>query len=131
MFTHILVPTDGSPLSEKAVHAAVCIAKENDAKITFLNVQPEYTFPVMIDLPVSFDISQTEYQASAMRRANEILDHARREAEYFVELMAHVYDGNRERVAQRLQVLDAPEELGRREAAEGREVGHDLVVLVR
>ena len=80
MFTHILVPTDGSPLSEKAVHAAVCLAKENDAKLTFLNVQPEYTFPVMIDLPVSFDISQTEYQAGAMKRAREILDQARREA---------------------------------------------------
>lgn len=80
MFTHILVPTDGSPLSNKAVEAAVKLAKENSAKITFLNVQPEYTFPVMIDLPVSFDISQTEYQSSAMKRATQILDAARQQA---------------------------------------------------
>lgn len=80
MFSHILVPTDGSPLSNKAVTAAVRLAKENSAKITFLNVQPEYTFPVMIDLPVSFDISQKEYQASATRRSMEILEHAKQAA---------------------------------------------------
>lgn len=78
MFNHILVPTDGSPLSEKAVNAAVRLAKENEAKITFLNIQPEYTFPVMIDLPVSFDISQKEYQSSATRRSMEILEQAKK-----------------------------------------------------
>lgn len=81
MFTHILVPIDGSALSDQAVSAAVRLAKENGAKISFLNVQPEYTFPVMIDLPVSFDISQTEYQASATRRSLEILAAARKHAE--------------------------------------------------
>ena len=80
MFTHVLVPTDGSPLSNKAVEAAVKLAKENSAKITFLNVQPEYSFPVMIDLPVSFDVSQTDYQASAVKRANQVLDAARQQA---------------------------------------------------
>lgn len=80
MFTHILVPTDGSALSNKAVQAAARLAKENQAKITFLNVQPEYTFPVMIDLPVSFDVSQKEYQSSALRRAAEILEHAKKVA---------------------------------------------------
>lgn len=81
MFTHILVPTDGSQLSTKAVAAAVQLARENGAKLTFLNVQPEYTFPVMVDLPVSFDISQTEYQASATERAKQILEQARQEAD--------------------------------------------------
>ena len=81
MFTHILVPTDGSQRSTKAAAAAVQLAREHDAKITFLNVQPEYTFPVMVDLPVSFDLSQTEYQASATERARQILDEARRLAE--------------------------------------------------
>ena len=81
MFTHILVPTDGSQRSTKAAAAAVQLAREHDAKITFLNVQPEYTFPVMVDLPVSFDLSQTEYQASATERARQILDEARQLAE--------------------------------------------------
>lgn len=81
MFTHILVPTDGSQLSTRAVAAAVQLARENGAKLTFLNVQPEYTFPVMVDLPVSFDISQTEYQASATERAKQILEQARQEAD--------------------------------------------------
>ena len=80
MFTHILVPTDGSQLSSRAIAAAVQLARENDAKLTFLNVQPEYSFPVMVDLPVSFDISQTEYQAGATERAKQILEQARQEA---------------------------------------------------
>lgn len=34
MFTHILVPTDGSELAEKACHAAIAFAKEVGARIT-------------------------------------------------------------------------------------------------
>lgn len=81
MFKHILVPTDGSALSDRAVAAAVQLAREHSARITFLNVQPEYTFPVMIDLPVSFDYSQSEYQDSALKRAAQVLDGARAQAE--------------------------------------------------
>ena len=42
MFKHILVPTDGSPLSERAVHGAVALAKENGARITALYAKPEF-----------------------------------------------------------------------------------------
>src|SRR5262245_22388879 len=34
MFRHILIPTDGSPLSAKAVKAGVAFAKETGARIT-------------------------------------------------------------------------------------------------
>jgi nucleotide-binding universal stress UspA family protein len=34
MYKHILVPTDGSPLAAKAVHAAIAFAAEVGAKVT-------------------------------------------------------------------------------------------------
>ena len=39
MFKHILVPTDGSQLSQDAVSKAVTLAKENGAKVTALYVK--------------------------------------------------------------------------------------------
>ena len=42
MFKHILVPTDGSPLSEAAVAHAVEFAKSIGAKITGLHVIPPF-----------------------------------------------------------------------------------------
>jgi nucleotide-binding universal stress UspA family protein len=42
MFKHILVPTDGSPLSDAAVDHAVELAKAIGAKITGLHVIPEF-----------------------------------------------------------------------------------------
>ena len=46
MFKHILVPTDGSELSDKAVQKAITFAKEINARITFFFFAvPE--FPVM------------------------------------------------------------------------------------
>ncbi len=42
MFKHILVPTDGSPLSDKAVKQAVALARSLGAKITLLHVVGEY-----------------------------------------------------------------------------------------
>ena len=42
MYKHILLPTDGSPLSEKAVKQCIRFAKSVGAKITVLNVTPEF-----------------------------------------------------------------------------------------
>lgn len=44
MFKHILVPTDGSELSDKAAEKAVAFAKEIGAKVTFFCA--EERFPV-------------------------------------------------------------------------------------
>lgn len=40
MFKHLLVPTDGSELSDAAVQKAVDFAAETGAKITFLHAHP-------------------------------------------------------------------------------------------
>ena len=42
MYKRILVPTDGSPLSRKAMRSAVTLAATLDAEIVALNVVPRY-----------------------------------------------------------------------------------------
>ena len=42
MFKHILVPTDGSVLSEAAIQMAVALAAVHEAKVTGLHVMPEF-----------------------------------------------------------------------------------------
>jgi nucleotide-binding universal stress UspA family protein len=42
MFKHILVPTDGSPLSSDTVKRAIVFARETGAKITFFFAKPDY-----------------------------------------------------------------------------------------
>ncbi len=41
LFTHILVPTDGSPLSRAAAERAVDIAAAMQARVTFFHARPE------------------------------------------------------------------------------------------
>lgn len=42
MFKHILLPTDGSPASERAIAQAVSFAKETQARITGLHVMQQF-----------------------------------------------------------------------------------------
>ncbi|QDF96347.1 hypothetical protein CJ010_07250 [Azoarcus sp. DD4] len=46
MFKHILVPTDGSPLSDEAVERAIALAQTLGARLTILNATAEAPFPV-------------------------------------------------------------------------------------
>ena len=51
MFKHILLPTDGSKLSEKAIKHGVRVAKTLGAKLTMLNVMPKFhTFTYDADM---------------------------------------------------------------------------------
>lgn len=42
MFTHILLPTDGSPPSEAAIQQGMKLAKEINAKVTGFHAMPEF-----------------------------------------------------------------------------------------
>lgn len=42
MFTHLLLPTDGSPASEAAIQQSIQLAKDLHAKVTGLHVIPEF-----------------------------------------------------------------------------------------
>ncbi|MDB5841582.1 MAG: universal stress protein [Herminiimonas sp.] len=49
MFKTILVPTDGSPLAEKAAAAAIQFAKEGGAKIIAISVAEPHPSPLLSD----------------------------------------------------------------------------------
>ncbi|MBB3121757.1 universal stress protein [Pseudoduganella violacea] len=42
MFTHLLIPTDGSPASSRAIQSGMAFAKSIGASVTGLFVRPEY-----------------------------------------------------------------------------------------
>ena len=42
MFTHLLVPTDGSAFSEAAAQRALRLAREQEARVTVMHVIPEF-----------------------------------------------------------------------------------------
>lgn len=77
MYKHILVPTDGSTLSSKAVKTAINLAKRLEARVTALHVippyQPAYYEAMMVYVPVDgFD--PEAYQKATEETARRILD---------------------------------------------------------
>jgi nucleotide-binding universal stress UspA family protein len=74
MYKHLLVPTDGSKLSDKAVAQAIELAKALDADITFLHATPGMPRPVYAE-GVGVDlISRKEYNQRAKADATKVLD---------------------------------------------------------
>jgi nucleotide-binding universal stress UspA family protein len=73
MFKHILIPTDGSELSNRAVAAGIELAKKARAKVTGLFVAPPPT-PVLYDkfMPVGY-MTPDEHAKVIQRTANEYL----------------------------------------------------------
>lgn len=76
MYKHLLVPTDGSELSTKAVRKSVGLAKSLDAKITFLNVQPEFPLPIVGEGALIAPESRDEFAKSTREQADRILQEA-------------------------------------------------------
>jgi nucleotide-binding universal stress UspA family protein len=76
VFKHILVPTDGSPLSLKAAKTAVALAKVHKAKITAIHVMAPYVPPTAGDgimyYPESF--SPQEYRKAVEKESKKALD---------------------------------------------------------
>jgi nucleotide-binding universal stress UspA family protein len=75
MFKHILLPTDGSKLSDRAVQRGIEFAKSIGATVTAVHVIPE--FRMMADesfvLPSSPDLKK-RYEADAKARSAKMLD---------------------------------------------------------
>jgi nucleotide-binding universal stress UspA family protein len=73
MYKHILLPTDGSPLSARAVAAGVQLAKSLGASVTALHVAPPAT-PVVFKrkLPVGY-ATPDEHAALIEREAAKAL----------------------------------------------------------
>ena len=79
MFKHILIPTDGSDLSRKAVLYGVRLAKESGAKVTALTVAEPYPVAAMDALLVS--LGEDEYEEQSRRICEKALQQVAMAAE--------------------------------------------------
>ena len=78
MYRHILIPTDGSEVAEKAVSAGIDYARESGARVTLFTAVPEYRPP-----------SEGEVMA---RKVVSIADHARNSEHLARRILAQAAD---------------------------------------
>ncbi|MBV2262471.1 MAG: universal stress protein [Thauera sp.] len=81
MFKHILVPTDGSALSDSTVARAISFAKETGARITFFYSQPDFPMPIYGEGALIDPTTPEQFAKSAASEAEAILSKARGAAE--------------------------------------------------
>ena len=76
MFRHILLPTDGSPLSTRAAKLAVQLAKSSRARLTALHVIAPYEPTTYIEGMAVYPelFSPAEYKRVSEARARRLLD---------------------------------------------------------
>jgi nucleotide-binding universal stress UspA family protein len=79
MFKNILIPTDGSDLSRKAVLYGVQLAKENGAKVTALTVAEPY--PVAAIDAVLVSVAENEYDEQSRRLGEKALEQVKMAAD--------------------------------------------------
>ena len=73
MYKHIMIPTDGSELSDKAINAGVEFAKEIKARVTGFTAVPEYKLPSEIELMSRHGVSFEQYERDARHQAEAAL----------------------------------------------------------
>jgi nucleotide-binding universal stress UspA family protein len=75
MYKHILIPTDGSALSEEAVRQGIVLAKALDAKVTAVTVSAPFHI-VSVD-PMTVTDTPAQYKTDCEARAERYLSVAR------------------------------------------------------
>ena len=82
MFKHILVPTDGSALSLRAVKVALGLARERHARVTAFHVIEPFVPVAYMEgvLPYPELYSPTEYKRATEAAAKRMLDRIARRA---------------------------------------------------
>lgn len=115
MFKHILVPTDGSELSVRAVDAAIRLAGCTGAKLTAFHAMPQY-MPVyygeaalMAPTGVETVFSQESFEKQTRQQADAALAAVSRLAEaagIAVNLVADRYDRPAEAILKKVAELD-------------------------
>ena len=77
MYQHILIPTDGSDIAEKAVDAGTDYAREANAKVLFFTAVPEYRPPTEGEMLAHKRVKSIfDYEKEAADAAHTILDKA-------------------------------------------------------
>jgi len=74
MYKNLLVATDGSKLSSKAVAHALGLAQAVGAKVTVFYAAPDYPMPAYADGVVYEPVSRKEYSKLAAQDADKILN---------------------------------------------------------
>ena len=100
MFKHILLPTDGSNLSQAAIQKGVQLAKSMKAKITGISVMPEqkyYMYQTDIIVQVKKETVKQHKQAEADRgNLSAMFEKAAKDAgvpcETLCEISDHPYE---------------------------------------
>lgn len=78
MYSHILIPIDGSPLSMTAMQTSIAFARDAGAKVTVLTVvEPFHIFTVS---PDQLEATREQYEGEARTQAANYLAAAEREA---------------------------------------------------
>ena len=76
MFKNILIPTDGSEQSQRAVKAGIELAKLHSARVTGIHVIPDYH--LLIAYEGAFDpVTEERIEEEAKARADTYLGHIR------------------------------------------------------
>ena len=74
MYSHVLIPSDGSEVAEKAVKAGIEFARSVGARITAFTAMPEYPLPAMGDVMAHKRvISPAEHAERVKAQAQAIL----------------------------------------------------------
>ena len=80
MFKNILIPTDGTELSQRAVRMGVELARLHQARITGIHVIPDYH--LLIAYEGAFDpVTEERIEEEAKTRAETYLEFVRKSAE--------------------------------------------------
>jgi len=78
MFEHILLPTDGSKLSEKSIKQGIRMAKAMNANITAVHVSPKFhTFTYQAEM---LEATREDFEKTSETSATNYLDFVKRAA---------------------------------------------------
>jgi nucleotide-binding universal stress UspA family protein len=80
MFKHILLPTDGSKLSARAVKRGIDLAKKSRARVTVIHVVPEFKLMVDEGITMLSAALKKRFEEEGRARAQKMLDDIARQA---------------------------------------------------
>ena len=80
MYKHLLVPTDGSKLSDQAVKEASALASTLGAKVTLFHVAPMQIWPVYAESALVVQYSEADFRVETRRNAELVLEKAAKRA---------------------------------------------------
>jgi nucleotide-binding universal stress UspA family protein len=81
MFKHILLPTDGSKLSDHAIERGIAFAKSIDSRVTAVHVVPEFRMAVGEGFvsPLTAEL-KTRYEKESRAHAQKMLANVEKQA---------------------------------------------------